>query len=185
MRIHLPHLLRTAAIILGAFLLASCARSISLDNLALLHPAYHSSAIDYNATAQLAVDGIIETQPARWVEICGNDGKPLSKIEHDIPLDPRPWTTVTVEGSQAELSLRTHGFLEPVDRVTLTAAIQLPESKPKASYRACLEQLDEAGAWQAVREFSGVTGRILSVAWEAPQCITSEGWRIKLEVPDA
>ena len=115
MRIHLPHLLRTAAIILGAFLLASCARSISLDNLALLHPAYHSSAIDYNATAQLAVDGIIETQPARWVEICGNDGKPLSKIEHDIPLDPRPWTTVTVEGSQAELSLRTHGFLEPVN----------------------------------------------------------------------
>ena len=185
MRIHLPHLLRTAAIILGAFLLASCARSISLDNLALLHPAYHSSAIDYNATAQLAVDGIIETQPARWVEICGNDGNPLSKIEHDIPLDPRPWTTVTVEGSQAELSLRTHGFLEPVDRVTLTAAIQLPESKPKASYRACLEQLDEAGAWQTVRDFSGVTGRILSVAWEAPQCITSEGWRIKLEVPDA
>src|SRR5512136_1345714 len=38
-------------------------------NLARLRPAYHSSAYDYNLTAQLVTDGIVETSMPRWVTV--------------------------------------------------------------------------------------------------------------------
>ena len=99
---------------------AACTAEGPLENIGLRRPAYHSSAIDYNATAQLAVDGIIETEAPCWVEICGNDGVPLGKIQQNLPLEPRQWTAVTVDGASAELSLRTHGFKEAVDHVSMT-----------------------------------------------------------------
>ena len=154
-------------------------------NLARFQPAYHSSSIDYNVTAQLAVDGIVETGPACWVEICGNGGEPLSKREHDLVLEPRQWTTVTVEGPKAELSLRTHGFTEPVDRVTVDLAVMLPETMRSAAYNASLQCLDAEGNWQSVRDYAGVTGRMLILAWDAPQRVAPEGWRIVVDVPGA
>ena len=39
----------------------------TVRNLALRHPAYQSSAYDYNLTAQLVTDGIKETKPPRWL----------------------------------------------------------------------------------------------------------------------
>ena len=52
-----PHRAQLAAFLLLACLLTACSESMQpLVNLALRKPAYHSSAIDFNATAQLAVD---------------------------------------------------------------------------------------------------------------------------------
>ncbi len=39
----------------------------SYRNLALHRPAYHSSSYDYNLTAQLVTDGIVETRLPRWL----------------------------------------------------------------------------------------------------------------------
>ena len=36
-------------------------------NLALRRPAFHSSSYDYNLTAQLVTDGIVETRLPRWL----------------------------------------------------------------------------------------------------------------------
>ena len=88
-----------AALLLLAAAATACNTRTSTGNLALRHPARHSSAVDYDATAQLAVDGIVETQQPCRVEVCGNGGVPLSKIDHDIPFEPRPWTAVTVAQS--------------------------------------------------------------------------------------
>jgi hypothetical protein len=38
-------------------------------NLALHRPAYASSSYDYNLTAQLVTDGIIDTKSPRWVAV--------------------------------------------------------------------------------------------------------------------
>ena len=53
-------LIPLAALVLLAGLAIACQAKRPHNNLALRHPAYHSSAIDYNATAQLAVDGILQ-----------------------------------------------------------------------------------------------------------------------------
>ena len=101
------NLLRLVVLLMSTAALSACSANEPMTNLARLRPAWHSSSIDYNATAQLAVDGIVETQPACWVEVCGNGGSPLSKREHDMLFDPREWTSVAVEGPSAEISLRT------------------------------------------------------------------------------
>jgi len=155
-------------------------------NLALFHPAYHSSSIDYNVTAQLAVDGIVETEPACWVEICGNDGIPISKREHDIPLDPRPWTSVTVDGPTAELSLRTHGFTEPVNRVVMTLVAHFPQGVWNVPYSASLSCPDAEGQWSVVKEFKGrYTDWQLTCEWQAPQPVAPEAWRFVIDAPGA
>ena len=179
-------LLPLAVLLLLAGVVVACKTARPRVNLALRCPAYHSSAIDYNATAQLAVDGIVETQPPCRVEICGNGGVPLGKIEHNLVLEPRQWTAVTVEGSSAELSLRTHGFTEPVDRITMTFAAILRDGVRNAAYVAELQQLGPDGTWSSVQRYKGqYTGRQLTLSWDAPQRMAPEGWRFLVDVPGA
>ena len=174
-----------AALLLLAAAATACDTRTSTGNLALRHPARHSSAIDYNATAQLAVDGIVETQQPCRVEVCGNGGVPLSKIDHDIPFEPRPWTAVTVEGPSAELSVRTHGFREPVDRISMTLAATLPEGVRSAGYNAELQVL-EGDEWQTVQRFRGIyTGPQLTLDWPAPARTEATGWRFRIDMPEA
>ena len=161
---------KLSALLVLAILAAACSNDSSLTNLARFRPAYHSSSIDYNATAQLAVDGIFETEPACWVEVCGNGGQPLSKREHDLVFDPRPWTSVTEEGPSAELSVRTHGFTEPVDRISLTWNARLPEGVRSAAYVAGLARLDENGSWETVHQAKGqFSGAPVTLEWDAAE----------------
>ena len=182
-----PFLRRLSAFLLLASMCCACTGSRQpLVNLALRKPAYHASSIDFNATAQLAVDGIIETAMPCWVEVCGDGGVPLGKYEHDIPFEPRQWTALPAEGPAAELSVRTHGFREAVDRITMTLAAVLPDGMRRTAYRAELQQLDEKGNWTAVRHFSGqYTGGRLTLAWDAPERTAPSGWRFTVEISEA
>ena len=197
--------------LLVAALAPACTQQGVRQNLALRHPAYHSSSIDYNATAQLAVDGIFEAEPPCRVEICGNDGVPLGKIEHNLVLDPRPWTSVTVEGPSAELSLRTLGFRENVDRISMILTAQLKETLKESPYTAELQILTDDG-WQTLRSFKGrFTGQPLTLEWTAREadgipdgehfsasrqeyrsvagwngtCLNEAGWRFVVHMPGA
>ena len=177
---------KLSALLVLAILAAACSNDSSLTNLARFRPAYHSSSIDYNATAQLAVDGIFETEPACWVEVCGNGGQPLSKREHDLVFDPRPWTSVTEEGPSAELSVRTHGFTEPVDRISLTWNARLPEGVRSAAYVAGLARLDENGSWETVHQAKGqFSGAPVTLEWDAAEETAPEGWRVFVDIPGA
>src|SRR4029079_8202424 len=57
--------------------------SSTYRNLALHRAAYQSSAYDYNLTAQLVTDGIVETTPPRWlgVSLSTNGGQPTPEGE--------------------------------------------------------------------------------------------------------
>ena len=177
--------MRTRILLLLALLSTACTPQGERVNLALRHPAYHSSSIDFNTTAQLAVDGIVETQPSCWVEVCGNGGQPLSKLEHDIPLEPRQWTAVTVEGSSAELSLRLHGFTESVNQISMTLAAMLPDPVRSATYVA-EQQVREGDGWRTLRRFKGVYyGGRLSLEWKAPELLEADGWRFTIDMPGA
>ena len=178
--------LRYVGLLVSITALTACSAQGPMNNLSLRKPAYHSSSIDYNATAQLAVDGIVETQLPCRVEVCGNGGVPLSKREQNLPLEPRQWTAVTVDGPTAELSLRTIGFTEPVDQISMTLAAMLPKGQGKAPYKAELARCDADGNWTPVKTFEGTyPGGRLTFAWDAPERVAPAGWRFQIEMPDA
>ena len=180
----LPGTLR--GLLLLTFLTVSCTSQEPATNLALRHRAFHSSAIDFNATAQLAVDGIVETETPYWIEVWKNDSEMLSKIEHDIPFDPRPWSTVTVEGPHAELALRTYGFREPVDLITMTLTAGLRDGVQQSPYTAQLLSQDGAGQWKVEQRFQGVfTGAPVTLPWDAPKRMAPERWKFIVDMPDA
>ena len=56
-------------------------------NLALHRPAYQSSAYDYNLTAQLVTDGIVETAEPGWLVTSTSDAGVLGKAEREVFLD--------------------------------------------------------------------------------------------------
>ena len=177
--------------LLLAVLSAACTPQGERVNLALRHPAYHSSSIDYNATAQLAVDGIVETEPSCWVEVCGNEGRHLGKIEHNLVLDARPWTSVHTEGSSAELSLRLHGFTETVDKVSMTLTAQLKDGLKDVPYTAELQILTD-NEWQTLRQYKGrFSGQPLTLEWtseagaEETRYQSGAGWRFLINMPGA
>jgi hypothetical protein len=56
-------------------------------NLALHRPAYQSSAYDYNLTAQLVTDGLVETAEPGWLVTRTSDAGVLGKAEREVFLD--------------------------------------------------------------------------------------------------
>ena len=182
----LSHLLRLAVLLMSTAALSACAANEPMINLAHLKPAYHSSSIDYNATAQLAVDGIVETEPACWVEVCGNGGVPLSKREHDLLFDPRPWTSVRTDGSNQEVSVRLHGFKEKVDKIAMTLTAQLAEGCKESTYVAEIQFFD-GNQWWPLRRFSGTyKGGPLACEWDRGGAqVESNGYRFAIEMSGA
>ena len=67
-------------------------------NLALHRPAYHSSSYDYNLTAQLVTDGIMETKLPRWEAVSTSQQGALKKNERQWMFDNNPVTHVLVKG---------------------------------------------------------------------------------------
>ena len=178
--------MRSRILFLLSLLAVSCTSQDPGTNYALRHRAYHSSAIDFNATAQLAVDGIVETEMPYWIEVWKNGDEPLSKIEHDMPFDPRPWSTVTAEGPHAELGVRTFGFREPVDRITMTLSARLRDGAQGSPFTAQLLSQDGQGQWKVEKRFQGAyDGQALTLPWDAPKRTAPERWKFVVDMPEA
>ena len=186
MRLSFPFSRQGRSFLLLAVLAVSCTSQGPVTNFALRHRAYHSSAIDFSATAQLAVDGINKPEAPYWIEVSRNDDELLSKIEHDIPFDPRPWTTVTEEGPHAELAIRTQGFRIPVDQITMTFSATLRDGCHQSPYSAQLLSRDGAGQWKVEQQFQGVyAGNTLTLPWDAPRRMAPERWKFVVDMPEA
>jgi hypothetical protein len=65
-------------------------------NLALHRPAYVSSSHDYNLTAQLVTDGIIDTKSPRWVAVSSSLSGTLARKDREHLIEQEPpspeWT---------------------------------------------------------------------------------------------
>ena len=77
-------------------------------NLALLRPAYQSSAYNYNLTAQLVTDGIIDTAMPGWIVTTTNSGI-VPKQEREWVLDRHSTSQVTLDSSNAWLQIEMAG----------------------------------------------------------------------------
>jgi Glycosyl hydrolase 2 galactose-binding domain-like/Exo-beta-D-glucosaminidase Ig-fold domain/Glycosyl hydrolases family 2/NedA-like, galactose-binding domain len=105
------------------------APSMRLDNahyrnLALLRPAYQSSAYDYNLTAQLITDGIVDTALPGWIVTATSFGI-LDKKERDWVLDRHEMSKITVDSSSAWLQVEMAGNYDvpAVDSVNISGTL--------------------------------------------------------------
>jgi hypothetical protein len=77
-------------------------------NIALLKPVYCSGSYDYNLTAQLITDGIIDTQMPGWIVTTTNKGT-LPRNEREYFIDRHAQTKKEFEGSNIWIQMQLAG----------------------------------------------------------------------------
>ncbi|HYW46940.1 MAG TPA: discoidin domain-containing protein [Bryobacteraceae bacterium] len=127
----------------------------SYRNLALHRPAYHSSAYDYNLTAQLVTDGIKETTLPRWLSTSTSAG-PLKKNERELVLDHNTVSTVNLTGSPARIQFEFAGGDAPfeIDRVDIYTRV-MPNASQPAGWTAVVSGSDDGQSWRELGRVAG------------------------------
>jgi hypothetical protein len=153
-------------------------------NLARLRPAYHSSSYDYNLTAQLVTDGIVETaMPRRVVVVTGQQGlistesrnlppqlgqgslSGFSRGEKVWPKHQREWlldenwvTTMTLRGSHAWIHLELPGGNAPLefDEILVQGKVEALDNGPENWTCSALGS-DDGKAWTTLGRASGMS----------------------------
>src|SRR5512136_781950 len=92
-------------------------------NRALHRPAYHSSSYDYNLTAQLLTDGIIETGLPRRLAVTASRRGALDKADREILFDHNTITAINLAGSNPWVQIEFSGGESPfeIDRIEVEA----------------------------------------------------------------
>ena len=109
-------------------------------NIAFLRAARHSSSADYNLTAQLLTDGIVDDGPAPRVDVV-RDGELLSNLDGSFLTDQNH-AGIRCNGSEAEFELVFHGFRPRADRMLVAV-----EGRPSEKTLLTVEGRAEDGSW--------------------------------------
>ena len=104
---------------------------VNYRNLALWRPAYHSSSYDYNLTAQLVTDGIIETEMPRWISVSTSTHGVMAKNEREWLLDHNEVSAVELEGADVwiQIQMEGGGNAPQIDSVDIDFRIQMTEQR--------------------------------------------------------
>ena len=165
---------------------AMIADTTTYRNLALHRPAWHSSAYDYNLTAQLVTDGIKDTALPRWLVTSTSNGGVLPRNERELALDHNVVSTVNVSGSPAWIQFEFAGGDGPleVDRVDILASIR-PDTGKAAGWTCIVSGSDDGQAWKELGRAAGDDRPARdfkpSIALAAPS--RSRFYRIEFQAP--
>lgn len=88
---------RVGALALSTLMLGCSTEDSVETNLALEKAAYASSSYDYNLTAQLVTDGIVETAEPAWLSVSTSKGE-LPRREKEWTIDGGPYSCNTLFG---------------------------------------------------------------------------------------
>ncbi len=125
-------------------------------NLALLRPAYHSSSYDYNLTAQLVTDGIVDTKRPSWIAVSVNGQGTLPINEREVFVDHFPTNVFELKGGSPEVQIELGGDALPeVDRVAVFVVVT--EQMAAASLAFTVSVSDDGRVWKAVGTAQGPT----------------------------
>jgi len=132
-----------------SFAPSMAADATTYRNLALHRPAWHSSAYDYNLTAQLVTDGIKDTVLPRWLATSTSNGGVLKRHERELALDHNVVSTVNVSGSPAWIQFEFAGGDGPleVDRVDVLASVR-PNPEQDVGWTCIVSGSDDGQAWK-------------------------------------
>ena len=125
-------------------------------NLALRRPAYHSSSYDYNLTAQLVTDGIIDTRFPNWISAATSVHGTLKKNEREWVIDHNTMTTIDIEGSGGWIQVEIGGgeTVPEVDRIDVGGRIRVDYDKANGWEFKVLGS-DDGQSWEELGRTSG------------------------------
>ena len=126
-----------AAAVALALVLAGCSGNGPDENIALNKTAYASSTYDYNLTAQLVTDGIIESGEPAWLKVSTPEGE-LPRREKEWTVDAGPYSRNTLEGYSTFLEYEwgRQSFTASCVRIRGYVVYQKPSSEWSISCRA-------------------------------------------------
>ncbi len=106
-------------------------------NLALLRPAYHSSSYDYNLTAQLVTDGLVDTVMPTWISTVVN-GAILPKNEREILVDHFQSAVLELPGTDPVVEMHLGGGSEvpEIDRLSLFVVVPASVALERLTFTA-------------------------------------------------
>jgi hypothetical protein len=159
--------------------------STTYRNLAHLRPAFHSSAYDYNLTAQLITDGIVETALPRRVVIASGQQGLISLENRNLPREleegspslagfsrqqivwpkhKREWvmdgnwvTGLRLRGPRAWVQVELHGGAEAlaIDQVDVEGRVQPVGTGPE-NWTFTVMASDDGTSWTSLGHASGM-----------------------------
>ena len=120
-------------------------------NVARGRMVYQSSAFDFNMTAQLLTDGIVEksgTTPV-FLEVTTPDGQ-LPQRQRESTIDGNDWTRSIVMGEDTWLQYGWHGMTIRADAIHLIGTVAYNESEATDGYRIRIMVSKNGRQWQEV-----------------------------------
>lgn len=125
-------------------------------NLALHRPAFHSSSYDYNLTAQLITDGIIETGLPAWFSSSSSQHGELPKNEREWMIDFNRVTSISIDSAAGWLQIDLLGGGKPpmIDSVSLGAGVRL-DDRMGLGWSCTLTGSEDGVHWQTIGTISG------------------------------
>jgi len=137
--------------------LAGCAGGPA-RNVALFRTATHSSAVDFNATAQLLTDGIVEDKAPAYFVVKGN-GEPLSKRDKEWLFDSRLEGNYDVDTSDYTVEVLFVGIHEPVDSIEYNGRLRWGDrSKRNSPYVFDFFGTLNGSDWELIKHYEGEGG---------------------------
>ena len=123
-------------------------------NLALQRPAFASSAYDYNLTAQLVTDGLIDTDVPSWVTTLVN-GQIQPKPNREYLIDHFRSDIIEMPGDNPtfELHLGGGGVLPEIDRVAVFLVV--PDTVSPEALTFTVSFSEDGHAWKEVGSAHG------------------------------
>ncbi len=135
-------------------------------NLALHRPAYASSSYDFNLTAQLATDGIVETKPPRWISTSTSEEGVLPRNRREHLVDDNEVSSVDIPGMggwvQLDLGPRETGV--DVDRIDVSARVQTLDTEDQQWTCVALGS-DDGTTWKELGKAGGNTDSLKTLPW--------------------
>ncbi len=124
--------------------------SAAYRNLALLRPAYQSSAYDYNLTAQLITDGLTDTTMPGWLVVKTSNGL-LSKQEREFVLDRHTTSSISFDTSSGWIQVHMAGNYDvpPVDSLSLSGIVLVDTLRP-GDWRFSVEGSQDGISWDTL-----------------------------------
>jgi Exo-beta-D-glucosaminidase Ig-fold domain/Glycosyl hydrolases family 2/F5/8 type C domain/Glycosyl hydrolases family 2, sugar binding domain len=162
-------------------------------NLALHRPAIASSNYDYNLTAQLVTDGIIDERLPRWL-VCSSSAEgilPRSEREHVV--DGYVSTGVDLPAAGGWVQIEQAGRYDgpAVDRIEVIAMPRTEDAKPQR-WTCLVSASDDGQNWRELGQTSGLeklaretvwSPKIVKTAFDVPANGTARFYRLQLNAP--
>ncbi len=130
--------------------------SVHYRNLALHRAAYQSGSYDYNLTAQLITDGIIDSTLPGWIVTTASTDSILPRNERESVLDRNPMTRNTLDGPRAWLQVELAGNspLPALDSLCVSGTV-LTDSLPARHWEVSISGSADGANWSVLGRAGG------------------------------